>query len=67
VLEFLTMMKGKKTYLVGGIMVLQGIMILLGEGPTFDAPGGLGSQDAWRLILEGLGLGSLRAGVSKVG
>lgn len=47
---------GKKTYLVAGLMVVYAVSgWLLGKSPDVD----------WSMILEGLGLAALRAGVAK--
>lgn len=47
---------GKKTYLVAALMAVYAVSgWLLGNEPDVD----------WRLILEGLGLSALRAGVAK--
>jgi len=52
---------GYKTYIVAGLMVLMGIV----EGLT--GGGWSGVMDQLPIILNGLGLGALRAGVTKSG
>jgi hypothetical protein len=64
----LNLLRGKKTYIVSGLMILisilkVGVSILNGESTFIDAL----QSDAAVQILEGLGLGTLRAGVSKGG
>ncbi len=52
----MTWLSGKKTYIVGGLMVAIGIVhIATGAG-----------EEGWRYILDGLAFMGLRAGVSKV-
>jgi len=55
-------LNGKKTYLAAGLMVLSSLLHLvtgdLGFGEFFTSP-------HLNTLLEGIGLGSLRAGVSK--
>jgi hypothetical protein len=50
-------LSGKKTYIIGGLMVAIGI-VHIATGAT---------DDGWRYIMEGLTAMSLRAGISKVG
>ncbi len=51
------MLSGWKTYIIGGISIIYGIVLYV-QG---------NSEQAGRVILDGLGLIFLRAGVSKVG
>lgn len=53
------MLSGKKTYVVAAVLVVYAV--------TGFLSGHMGAEEAVRTILEGLGLGFLRAGVSKVG
>lgn len=56
-------LQGKKTYVIAAMVVLIGIV----EGFLgFDIPGVEVGEDALAFILNGLGLGTLRAGVSKL-
>jgi hypothetical protein len=49
---------GKKTYIVGGLLALYGLLgLLLGR---------LTSEEAYRLVLEGLGFITLRQGIAKL-
>jgi hypothetical protein len=64
-------LKGKRTYVVGLMMVLNGLYAyFMGELPaTFDGPstaGAVSDTEAIRMVLEGLGLNTLRAGVGVV-
>ncbi len=54
-------LSGKKTYIVAGLMVIVGIV----EGLTGGGWGGV--MENALVILNGLGLGTLRAGVAKSG
>ena len=56
-------LKGKKTYIIAGLMVLVGLVQLLGGDLTLSEF--IASNDL-RIILEGLGIGFLRAGVAKI-
>ena len=59
-------LKGKKTYLNSAIMVAIGVYVLItGEAPTYANPGGTDPATAIMIIMNGLGLGTLRAGVAK--
>ncbi len=63
-IQLLQLLSGKKTYVVGAIMVLQGLYTLAtGELPTYanPAPG-----DALELIGIGSGFMASRAGVAKL-
>lgn len=62
-IEFL---KGKKTYIVALIMLLMALQAALAADGTVDVHTFLASLD-WQLVLNALGLGTLRAGVAKVG
>lgn len=56
-------LSGKKTYIIAGNMVMIGLVQLLtGDMSLVEFV----ASDSVRIILEGLGLGFLRAGVSKV-
>ena len=55
----MTMLKGKKTYIVAALMLLVG----LAHGLTGDATGWAILWDNAQIILTGLGLAGLRAGV----
>jgi hypothetical protein len=61
---------GYKTYIVMVTGVLTALQVLLfGDAtiPTFDSPVvDISQGEAFRLLLDSLGLGTLRAGVSKV-
>ncbi len=58
--------KGLKSYIIGFIMVIHGAFTLYyGETPTFDNPVVKDVSYGWDLIYNGLGLGALRAGISK--
>jgi len=60
-MNILEILKGKKSYLAGGLMVILGIL-------TFFAPNliaFLGIEDATTLIGTGLGIMALRAGIKK--
>jgi hypothetical protein len=57
---------GKKTYINSALMVLIGLyMLMYGEAPTYANAGVGGADTAIMMILNGLGLSTLRAGVSK--
>jgi hypothetical protein len=51
---------GKKTYIVSTILVILSLLKLMGV----DVPG-VELKDPLQTLLEGLGLGTLRAGLSK--
>lgn len=55
-------LSGQKTYLVAALMVLVGIVNAL----TGDSGAWQGILDNALIILNGLGMGALRAGVAKV-
>ena len=70
--KFQTWLKGKRTYLAGSIMILQGLTCLLdqvtGWGGLADALTwlrGLGDNGCVTQISEGLGLMGLRAALSQ--
>jgi len=54
-------LSGMKTYIIAGLMVIIGIV----EGLT--GAGWSGVMDQMPIILNGLGIGALRAGVAKSG
>lgn len=54
---------GRKTYIVAGLMVLIGLVNYV-TGDVSLAQ--FVSTEEFRIVLEGLGLGFLRAGVAKV-
>ena len=56
--NFKTMLRGKKTYVVALILVLVGVAQWAG----IDIPG-IGEIEPLELILNGLGLSALRAGI----
>lgn len=56
-------LNGRKTYIVSALMVLVGLVNFLAGDVTFVEF--VSTEDA-RVLLEGLGLGFLRAGISKV-
>ena len=59
---------GKKTYLVGLMMILQGLYgLAMGTTATFDNPMPIPEHDSMMMILEGLGFGTVRAGITKSG
>lgn len=62
-MKLINFLAGKKTYIVAFLMVLVGIINALSGDLTWGQL--LQSPDVW-VILNGLGLGSLRAGVSKL-
>jgi hypothetical protein len=50
-------LSGKKTYIIGSLMVALGVVhIVTGAG-----------EEGWRYVLDGLAFMGLRAGVSKLG
>lgn len=56
-------LKGKKAYIIAGLMVLTALVkLLVGDISLVEF---LTGNDLW-LLLEGLGLGALRAGVAKM-
>ena len=56
-------LKGRKTYIVASLMVVIGLVkLLVGDMTLVDF---LMSGDL-QLLLEGLGIGTLRAGIAKV-
>ncbi|MDH3257358.1 MAG: hypothetical protein OEM27_07055 [Nitrospinota bacterium] len=55
-------LKGKKTYIVAGLMVLTSLVHLLSGDMGFAE---LVTSEHFNTLLQGLGLGTLRAGVSK--
>ena len=67
------LIKGKKSYLIGLILMLQGLAKMLDTFTGFD---GLGQFVVWvgtamqsdggKLLLEGFALCSVRAGISKI-
>jgi hypothetical protein len=57
-------LSGKKTYIIAAVMVFFAILDVIQGSMTVSQ---LVSSDNLRLLLEGLGLASLRAGVSKIG
>jgi len=59
-------LKGKKTYLVALIMLLMALQASLAADGTVNVQSFLSNLD-WQLVLNALGLGTLRAGVAKVG
>lgn len=60
-----TVLSGKKTYIVGGMMIAIGLV----EGfAGIDIPGVVIPEDDWvGYILQGAGLGTLRSGIAKMG
>jgi hypothetical protein len=58
-INIITFLKGKKTYLVAGILILQAILGYV--------DGSLNQADFIRQIIEAFGLGALRAGITKSG
>ncbi len=62
-------LSGKKTYLVGLVMIVNGAYALLfGEAPTFGNPtAGIAPDAALQMIAEGIGFMTVRAGISKSG
>jgi len=62
-----TGLRGRKTYIIMALMVLNGIYALaFGGTPTFDNPTAVSESEAMRQIFEGLGFGTVRAGIAKV-
>lgn len=60
------LLKGKKTYIVGMLMVIQGVYgLFTGEVATFDNPSPMSSADSIEMILGGLGFQTVRAGIAK--
>lgn len=51
------MLKGKKTYIIMGVIILQAVLAYLS--------GDVSLQEAINQVLLGTGLGALRAGVAK--
>lgn len=64
-MSILNIMAGKKTYVVGLVMIVLGLLGLLG---VIDTMGTMDSaplmSNPLDLVLEGLGLGALRKGVA---
>ena len=58
----MAMLAGYKTYVIAGIMILKSLYAMF----TGDMETGL-SQPDYNLMMEGMGLGALRAGVSASG
>lgn len=59
-------LKGRKTYLIGALMVLQGLYALIaGEAPTYANPSPVSSAEAFETISIGLGFATGRAGIAK--
>lgn len=56
------LLSGKKTYIVAGLMILIGLVNAL----TGDASAWQGVMDNAMILLNGFGLSTLRAGISKV-
>ena len=56
-------LKGHKTYIVSGLLVVVGIIQVISGDMTFQQ---FLASPACQEILTGLGLGALRAGVAKV-
>jgi hypothetical protein len=53
------MLPGMKTYIISGLMILKSLYeMFTGDVGTIQAPD-------YNLLMEGLGLGALRAGVAK--
>lgn len=61
----LTFIKGKKTYIVAFLMVLIGVVHVVSGDTTLAGFLSTSSPDL-TLILNGLGLGALRAGVASL-
>ena len=62
-----TAIQGNKTYIISAFMVAFGLyVIVFGEAPTYANPAPMDPGAGLELILQGLGLGGLRAGVAKV-
>lgn len=60
-------LSGRKTYIVMALMILNGVYALIfGGTPTFDNPTAVSESEAMRQIFEGLGFGTVRAGIAKV-
>lgn len=57
-------LEGKKTYIVAGITV---VLVLLEKFAGIDVPGFTVGDDWLSVIIAALGLGTLRAGVTKSG
>ena len=58
---------GRKTYIIMALMVLNGLYALIfGGTPTFDNPTAVSESESLRQIFEGLGFGTVRAGIAKV-
>ncbi len=57
-------LKGKKTYIIASLMVLTSIVKLAVGDMTFAE---FFSGNDVNTLLEGLGIGTLRAGISKAG
>ena len=59
---------GKKAYIISALTILTGIYVLFtGEAPTYGNPVAVPPSAGLEMILTGLGLSTLRAGVSKSG
>ena len=57
------MLSGKKTYIIAGLMILIALVNLVSGDITIVE---FIESDDMRILLEGLGLGALRAGVGKL-
>jgi len=58
------LLDGKKTYIVSGLTI---ILVLLEKFGGVDVPGFTVGDDWFSVIIAALGLGTLRAGVTKSG
>ena len=64
--KLIAMLKGRKTYAVAILMILNGLYAyLMGEVPTYDNPNPVASEEGMRQILEGIAFFTTRAGISK--
>ena len=59
-MNILNMLQGKRTYLIGGLIIAGALFILLTPKTIADVP-----ETAW-VILSGLGLAAVRAGIDSV-
>ena len=60
-------LKGRKAYVVGLLMLVNGLYALItGDVPTYDNPNPVSADEAIRMVLEGLGFITVRAGIAKL-
>tara|TARA_Y100000310_G_scaffold314292_2_gene363518 strand:+ start:462 stop:758 length:297 start_codon:yes stop_codon:yes gene_type:complete len=61
------LLSGRKTYIVGLLMILNGIYsLIMGESPSYGNPDPVSVSDAWEMIGIGSGFATGRAGIQKL-